>query len=70
MAPEERMKEYVPGKYVRESMIVRRGIGTSAKNNSSTVMRLVIMFVLIGLLIWWVLGTDFFNDFFEKWLAK
>ena len=67
---DEKKAGYVPGKYVRDSMIVRRGIGTSAKNNSSTAMRLVIMLILFGLAIWWIFGTDSINDFFVKWLGK
>ena len=70
MTPEERAKNYVPGKYLRNNIKMRRGIGNSRRNSSSTVIRLVLVLFFCGLLIWWVLTSDFFNNLFEKWLVK
>lgn len=67
---EERQANYVPGKYVRESMIVRRGIGSSAKIGSAARMRLVIVLILLGLAVWWLFGTDSITNFFAKWLGR
>lgn len=66
---EERKADYVPGRYIRDNIKVRRGIGTSARNNSSAGLRIILIVIMLGLSIWWVLKTDFFTGFFAKWLG-
>ena len=69
MTEEERKAAYVPGKYLRDNIKVRRGIGTSARNNSSAGLRVVVIVILLGFAAWWVMRTDFFTNFLTKWLG-
>ncbi len=66
---EERKADYVPGRYIRDNIKTRRGIGTSSRNNSSFGIRIVLIIVLICLAAWWIMRTDFFTEFLTKWLG-
>ena len=69
MTEEERKAGYVPGRYIRDNIKVRRGIGTSSRSNSSAGLRVVVIVILLGLAAWGILKTDFFTDFLTKWLG-
>jgi hypothetical protein len=73
MTDEEREQErrnYKPGAYIRNSMMERRGIGSSRRGNGTTVRRLVIVAVLIVLAAAWVLSTDSIDIALLRWLGK
>lgn len=67
---EQRKADYVPGRYLRDSIKVRRGIGSSAKDNSSMGLRIVVIIIALALAAWWLLRTDFIANFFVKWLGE
>lgn len=48
--------EYVPGKYIKNNMMVRRGIGLQRKQSRTGPLRLVIVLALLGLAAWWLLS--------------
>lgn len=63
-------QHYVPGAFIRQNMMDRRGIQRSPRNNQVAVRRLIIIFAIILLAAVWLLTTDSINTFFERWLTR